>query len=79
MGDWLRSGLLRRAQFGFQKYGKYLHAHNGRNAWEDLRDELLDALQYASQLAHENKLSDQQGRVLIKGLTEMLVLCRFST
>lgn len=77
--SWLGPELLRRAQFGFQKYGKYLHAHNGRDAWKDLKDELLDALQYASQLAHEDKLTDRQAQVLIQNLSAMLVLCRRST
>lgn len=46
--------LKERAQFGLQKYGTYLHPNNGRDAREDLRAEMLDALMYATQLFMED-------------------------
>ena len=45
--------LTARAKFGHEKYGTYLHPHNGRSALIDLRDELLDAQMYAMQFAME--------------------------
>lgn len=45
--------LTNRARFGYEKYGTYLHPHNGRVALLDLRDELLDAQMYAMQFAME--------------------------
>jgi len=45
--------LTNRARFGYEKYGTYLHPHNGRSALIDLRDELLDAQMYVMQFAME--------------------------
>jgi|ERR1035437_902550 hypothetical protein len=42
--------LLARKAFGIAKYGTPLQAKNGRNAGNDLYQELLDAAQYAKQL-----------------------------
>jgi len=44
----------KRKEFGYKKYKTYLQANNGRNAKEDLLQELLDALVYAKQLELEN-------------------------
>lgn len=47
--------MEKRKEFGFNKYGTYLQANNGRNSKEDLLQELLDAVAYAKQLEIENK------------------------
>jgi hypothetical protein len=63
--DWSDDGLLelfeKRKEFGFRKYGTYLQPFNGRNAKEDLVQELLDALVYAKQLELENQ--DKEGEI----------------
>lgn len=53
--------LTNRARFGYEKYGTYLHPHNGRSALIDLRDELLDAQMYAMQFAMEEGNGDVTG------------------
>lgn len=45
--------LRKRAAVGLETYGMPLQPHNGRDAWRDALDELLDALVYVEQLAHE--------------------------
>jgi len=45
--------LNARAEFGKQKYGTYLTAHNGRDALYDLYQELLDAVMYIRQVIYE--------------------------
>jgi hypothetical protein len=42
-----------RAEFGKVKYGTLLKPHNGRNALNDLYQEVLDAIVYARQAAYE--------------------------
>lgn len=49
-------GIHERDNFGFQKYGQHLMTGDGRNDIEDLRQEILDALQYAMK-AKMNKKS----------------------
>jgi len=41
--------LNARIELGVQRYGKKLETHNGRNAKQDLMDELLDSLHYSMQ------------------------------
>jgi len=45
--------LQGRAQMGLMKYGTPLMTHNGREALQDLKQELLDALMYCYQLEAE--------------------------
>lgn len=56
--------LTNRARFGYEKYGTYLHPHNGRVALLDLRDELLDAQMYAMQFAMEEGDAEVTGNHL---------------
>jgi hypothetical protein len=44
-----------RAVMGKKKYGERLHAHNGRDARLDLRQEILDALMYCRQVIEEER------------------------
>ena len=44
-----------RKSLGFERYGAYLQAHNGRDALIDLYQELLDACVYIRQVIEENK------------------------
>ena len=50
--------LTDRAKFGYEKYGTYLHPHNGRSALIDLRDELADAQMYVMQFAMEEGITE---------------------
>jgi hypothetical protein len=45
--------LKARAEMGKAKYGTYLRARNGRNALNDLYQELLDAIMYSEQCRNE--------------------------
>jgi len=47
--------VLSRAHFGLEKYGTTLMTHNGRDAIEDARQELGDALQYVMQAKMEGR------------------------
>lgn len=51
----IRAALVARAEAGVKKYGTPLMSHNGRDAREDLRQELLDALMYAAQMEMERE------------------------
>ena len=44
-----------RSTFGKQRYGVELYTFNGRDAYVDLLQELLDALQYQHQIVMEQK------------------------
>lgn len=50
--------LEERRQFGLEKYGIELHTFNGRNAVEDIRQELGDLIIYFAQLIMENKTEE---------------------
>ena len=52
--DRLKSYFLAREQKGIATYGTPLQPFNGRNAKQDLLEELLDACQYAKQICIEN-------------------------
>lgn len=43
--QWIRE----RTKVGVKKYGQPLHTFNGRNSVRDVKEELLDALQYVQQ------------------------------
>ena len=47
--------MQKRVQDGERKYGAPLNSFNGRNAAEDMRDELFDALIYAQQMVMERE------------------------
>lgn len=52
--DTIMPHLVQRDAIGRAKYGKPLEAHNGRNALQDLFEELLDAVMYAAQAYMES-------------------------
>lgn len=49
------AALEARAAVGLRKYGVPLRTHNGRDAREDLAEELLDAFMYATQMEMEEE------------------------
>jgi hypothetical protein len=51
--DRLKPYFLAREQKGIETYGTTLQPFNGRNAKQDLLEELLDACQYAKQICLE--------------------------
>lgn len=46
-------GLEERRELGVRKYHRVLQSHNGRSAWKDCWEEVLDSLVYATQLELE--------------------------
>jgi hypothetical protein len=53
MHDLVIKDMEDRKAFGLRKYGALLQANNGRDALQDLYDELLDAIVYVRQLQQE--------------------------
>lgn len=53
--------IRERAEEGYAKYGTYLARNNGRDAMQDLVEELADASCYAEQLVQEGILTPTQG------------------
>jgi len=49
--------ILARKALGLQRYGSLLQAHNGRDAFRDLYEELLDAACYVRQIMEERKVN----------------------
>lgn len=50
----VRAALRERKEKGLETYGTILQPHNGRNALQDLLEELLDGACYACQVCLEN-------------------------
>lgn len=57
----LQEALRLRKDLGLQRYGSLLQAHNGRDALQDLLEELLDAVVYAKQDLEETRISSPEG------------------
>ena len=53
--DAVISYIKQRDEFGKSKYGTSLHTDNGRCPYEDLKQELGDAIQYLMQILLEQK------------------------
>jgi len=53
MHDLVIQDIQERKAFGLRKYGALLQVNNGRDALQDLYDELLDAIVYVRQLMEE--------------------------
>ena len=51
-----RDLLKERIQFGKDKYGTTLMTHNGRDAFQDFLEEMLDGVQYISQCVLEGQI-----------------------
>jgi len=49
----LRSALMERAKLGEERYGVLLTPFNGRNAWVDATEEVLDLVYYVRQMIEE--------------------------
>jgi hypothetical protein len=66
--------LLDRAITGLDVYGTYLMAGNGRNATQDLVDELADALMYITQIRLEGggSMGDERAAKIQGKLLELL-------
>ena len=54
---WIAKAIEARTLAGVERYGTPLYTHNGRDAVQDLREELLDALQYLAQAHAEGRIS----------------------
>lgn len=48
-----------RKKMGIKKYGVALKANNGRDALEDLKEELMDAVLYVTQMIEEFKIQEK--------------------
>ena len=53
--DMVIADIERRKAVGIERYGNALQAFNGRNALQDLYEELIDAAMYTRQLLEESK------------------------
>ncbi len=62
----IRRRLDGREALGVRRYGRSLETWNGREAGQDLEDELLDALAYATQARLEHRALVEAVRVLRK-------------
>lgn len=62
--DYVMQDFIDRAEMGKQKYGTYLETNNGRNALNDLYQELADAVMYIKQ-----ELLQRAGTISVKIMT----------
>ena len=61
---WAIPALEARTQLGVVRYGDALHTYNGRDPVRDLREEILDAVQYLAQAIAEGRIhGDQADRI----------------
>ena len=58
--DLVLQDMVNRDKLGFKRYGTHLQPNNGRDALQDLYEELLDAVVYLRQVIYER---DQQHRI----------------
>lgn len=63
--DLVVKDLKERKELGLQRYGVALQAHNGRNALQDLYEELQDAVIYLRQVIEEQKTKPVAGQVQV--------------
>jgi len=68
---WLPSAIEARTLAGVERYGAPLHSHNGRDSIRDLREELLDAMQYLAQAHIEGRIS---APVYVPALQSLLII-----
>jgi hypothetical protein len=69
---WAIPALEARTQLGKVRYGDALHTHNGRDPVRDLREEILDAVQYLAQAIAEGRIHGDQA-LRMEGLLTALV------
>jgi len=72
--SWITKALDARTLAGVERYGMELHTHNGRDAVQDLREELLDALQYLAQARAEGRISAPVYVPSLAALVEILAI-----
>jgi hypothetical protein len=75
----LHEPLRERTAVGVARYGRALCADNGRDAVRDLREELLDALQYAEQARMEGRLTDAAADAVQAACVEALTRIAWGT
>lgn len=68
--DWLDYTLAKQRQRGFETYGHELLAHDGRDHWQDLMDELADAANYTTVLRQEWHCQREELAVIRQQLDE---------
>jgi len=68
-----------RTEVGIATYGEELHTHNGRDVLQDFMEELLDAIQYHTQLEMEQPSQCVSGKLLEKSFFDRLLGLSLST
>lgn len=71
---WITEAIEARTLAGVERYGVALHTHNGRDSVLDLREELLDALQYLAQAHAEGRISTPLYVPTLAALVEILAI-----
>ena len=71
---WITEAIEARTLAGVERYGVALHTHNGRDSVRDLREELLDALQYLAQAHAEGRISAPFYIPTLAALVEILAI-----
>jgi len=71
---WITEAIEARTLAGVERYGVALHTHNGRDAIQDLREELLDAMQYLAQAHTEGRISAPFYIPTLAALVEILAI-----
>jgi hypothetical protein len=66
---WAIPALEARTQLGKARYGDALHTYNGRDPVRDLREEILDAVQYLAQAIAEGRIHGDQADHIEGSLT----------
>jgi hypothetical protein len=72
--DLVERGVRERQELGTRKYGRPLEAHNGRDAWTDAWEELLDAAAYLHQMELEGSDVRYELHHVLRALEGMAVL-----
>lgn len=73
---WIGEAIQERTRVGVERYGLALHTYNGRDAALDLREELLDALQYLMWAHLEGRISGPVYLPALCALVEVLETTR---
>lgn len=66
--------LEQRNQQGIETYGTSLHTQNGRDALQDLVEELADAYMYVTQLRLEHGVGSNLGYMVENALEEAITM-----
>lgn len=71
IGLMVMADMAARMEQGKATYGTYLQPFNGRDALQDLYEELLDACVYLRQLIEERRIADRMARALLSDEEEV--------